>query len=213
MLTPRLTPPFPLSWGFSTREDPDEALPPKRLHQVHGCQVVEAGERIQDADGVWTRTPGLLIGVQVADCVPVLLAGPVPGGPWVAALHAGWRGTVSGILRRGVERYAGLGGRPEDLAWALGPAILKCCFEVGEEVVAAARMDPAWDEALAAPGPRGRPHLDLHGLLRAQALALGLDPAKDGSVPLCTHCHPERLHSYRRGDRKGRQWGWIRIDS
>ena len=99
------------------------------------------------------------------------------------------------------------------LAWALGPAILKYCFEVGEEVVAAARMDPAWDEALAAPGPRGRPHLDLHGLLRAQALALGLDPAKDGSVPLCTHCHPERLHSYRRGDRKGRQWGWIRIDS
>ena len=213
MLTPALTPPFLLSWGFSTREDPDEALPPKRLHQVHGCRVVEAGERIQDADGVWTTTPGLLIGVQVADCVPVLLAGPIHGAPWVAALHAGWRGTVSGILHRGVERYTALGGRPEDLAWALGPAILKCCFEVGEEVVAAARMDPAWDEALAAPGPRGRPHLDLHGLLRAQALALGLDPGKDGSVALCTHCHPERLHSYRRGDRKGRQWGWIRIDS
>ncbi len=212
MLTPGLIPPFPLSWGFSTREDPDALLPPKRLHQVHGCRVVEAGERIQDADGVWTRVPGLQIGVQVADCVPVLLAGPIAGEPWAAALHAGWRGTLGGILRRGVALYAELGGRPEDLAWALGPAILKCHFEVGEEVVALARQDPAWDERLATPGPRGRPHLDLHGLLRTQALQLGLDPARDGSVAVCTYCHPELLHSYRRGDRHGRQWGWVRID-
>ena len=64
-----------------------------------------------------------------------------------------------------------------------------------------------------APGPRGRPHLDLHGLLRAQALELGLDPARDGSLALCTVCHPELLYSYRRGDQPPalRQWGWVRI--
>jgi YfiH family protein len=211
MLTPSVTPPFPLDWGFSTREDPDAALPPKRLHQVHGCAVVEAREGIQDADGIWTRTPGLAIGVQVADCVPILLAGAIQGRPWAAALHAGWRGATAGILRRAVALFADLGGRPGDLAWALGPAILKCHFEVGEEVVAAARRDPAWREGLAEPGPRGRPHLDLHGLLRAQALDLGLDPARDGSVPVCTCCTPELLHSYRLGDRRGRQWGWLRI--
>jgi len=211
MLTPGLPPPFPLTWGFSTRDDPDSSLPPVRLHQVHGCAVGRAEDRVQDADGLWTQTRGQAIGVQVADCVPVLLAGPLHGQPWAAALHAGWRGTVGGILRRGVNLFAELGGRPEDLVWALGPAILECHFEVGEEVVAAARQDPAFCEALARPGPRGRPHLDLHGLLRAQALALGLDPAKDGSVALCTTCHPEQLHSYRRGDRHGRQWGWIRI--
>jgi len=211
MLTPAVPPPYPLEWGFSTRLDPEAALPPARLTQVHGAAVVEAAAALQEADGLWTRTPGLAIGVRVADCVPVLLAGPLPGRPWAAALHAGWRGATAGILRRAVAIYAGLGGDPGELAWALGPAILKCHFEVGEEVVAAARLDPAWREDLAAPGPGGRPHLDLHGLLRAQAADLGLDPARDGSVPLCTVCTPDLLHSYRRGDRHGRQWGWIRI--
>jgi len=210
MLTPGVLPPFPLSWGFSTRTDPDASLPPERLHQVHGCDLVQAQERIQDADGIWTRTPGETIAVQTADCVPVLLAGPVHGRPWAAALHAGWRGSVGGILRRAVALYAQLGGHPGDLVWALGPAILKCHFEVGEEVVAAARRDPAWHEGLVQPGPRGRPHLDLHGLLRAQALDLGLTPDRDGSLPLCTYCHPELLHSYRR-DGPGRQWAWVRI--
>ena len=159
MLVPAVTPPFPLTWGFTTREDPDSALPPVRLKQVHGCGVVEAAGDVQEADGVWTQARGLAIGVQVADCVPVLLAGLVRGRPWAAALHAGWRGTVAGILRRGVAVFTAQGGRPEDLAWALGPAILKCHFEVGDEVVAAARRDPAFREDLAAPGPRGRPHL------------------------------------------------------
>jgi hypothetical protein len=215
MLIPELPTPFPLSWGFSTRKDPDAALPPIRLKQIHGCEVVEAGTAIQHADGLWTRTPGLAIGVRVADCVPVLLAGPIhgPGGsqPWAAALHAGWRGTVGGILRRGVALYVEQGGQPGDLVWALGPAIQKCHFEVGEEVLAAARRDPAWREGLAEPGPRGRPHLDLHGLLRAQAQDLGLDPLKGWSEPLCTYCSEDLLESYRRGDRHGRQWGWVEI--
>jgi YfiH family protein len=210
MLSPGCAPPFPLAWGFSTREDPEAALPPVRLRQVHGCDVVEAEDRVQQADGIWTQARGLAIGVRVADCVPVLLAGPVHGRPWAAALHAGWRGAVGGILARGVAQYQSLGGRPEDLAWALGPAILKCHFEVGEEVLAAARLALGWREALAEPGPRGRPHLDLHGLLKAQALALGLDPARDGTVSVCTYCSPELLHSARRGD-QGRQWGWVRI--
>jgi len=211
VLTPRVVPPFPLEWGFSTRLDPESALPPVRLVQVHGNAVVEASGELQRADGLWTCAPGLTIGVQVADCVPVLLAGPVQGRPWAAALHAGWRGAVAGILRQGVQVFTGLGGRPGDLVWALGPAIQKCHFEVGEEVLAAARQDPAWRDDLAAPGPRGRPHLDLHGFLKAQAAGLGLDPARDGSIGLCTYCSPDLLHSYRRGDLQGRQWGWVRI--
>ncbi len=211
MLTPSLPPPYPLTWGFTNRLDPDTAQPSKCLRQVHGIRVVEARDGIQQADGLWTMAPGRVIGVETADCVPVLLAGPVQGRPWAAALHAGWRGAVGGILRRGVEVFTSLGGRPGDLVWALGPAILKCHFEVGEEVVAAARKDPAWREDLAEPGPRGRPHLDLHGFLRAQAVDMGLDPGRDGSVSMCTYCHPELFHSYRRGDRHSRQWGWIRI--
>jgi hypothetical protein len=174
--------------------------------------ALDPAEALPRADGIWTCRPGLVIGVRVADCVPVLLAGPLPGGrPWAAALHAGWRGTVAGILDRGVATFRDLGGRPEELCWVLGPAILKCHFEVGEDVLEAARRDPAWREALAEPGPRGRPHLDLHGLLRAQGERLGLAPERFEAIPACTYCSPGLLHSYRRGDRHGRQWGWIRI--
>jgi hypothetical protein len=187
---------------------------------VHRCGVVEATDAVVEGDGLWTSTPGVRIGVRVADCVPVLLAGPLPEDrPWAAALHAGWRGATGhgdpeaggGILRRGVARYLALGGDPADLVWAFGPAILPCHFEVGEEVIDAARRDAAWQEDLRSVGPSGKPHLDLHGFLRAQALDLGLDPARDGSVALCTVCRPDLLYSYRRGETTGRQWGWIEI--
>jgi YfiH family protein len=227
VLTPDLPTPFPLRWGFSTRLDPEEGMAPRRLSQVHRCGIVEASEpqdAVVEADGQWTTRRGTRIGVRVADCVPVLLAGPLADGtPWVAALHAGWRGATGhgddspfkgpgrGILRRGVACFRALGGQPGSLVWAFGPAILACHFEVGEEVIEAARQDPAWHEGLSSVGPDRRPHLDLHGFLRAQALDLGLDAARDGSLPLCTVCRPDLLYSYRRGDTTGRQWGWIEI--
>jgi hypothetical protein len=218
VLTPAIEPPFPLRWGFSTRLDSPDSLPARRLNQVHGCGVVEAPDTVVDADGQWTTTAGLRIGVRVADCVPVLLAGPLSDGtPWVAALHAGWKGATGhgtdgeGILRRGIACFRSLGGDPSGLVWAFGPAILACHFEVGAEVIAAARRDPAWNEGLTSTGTGANPHLDLHGFLRAQGLHLGLDPTKEGSLALCTVCHPELLYSYRRGETTGRQWGWIEI--
>lgn len=219
MLVPSVAPPFPLHWGFSTRQDHPEPLPIARLTQVHGCGIVEASGAIPEADGLWTTRPGVRIGVRVADCVPILLAGPLPGGEaWIAALHAGWRGATgvtespsNGILRRGVALYRNLGGDPSCLAWSLGPAILACHFEVGEEVIYAARRDPAWREDLQCPGRHGRPHLDLHGFLKAQAADLGLESGNDGSLPLCTVCRPDLLWSWRRGEKTGRQWGWAEI--
>lgn len=212
MLVPAVEPPFPLRWGFSTRSEDPALLPPVLLSQVHGCGILEApfAERLE-GDGLWTQQRGVPIGVRVADCVPVLLAGPTPAGPWIAALHAGWRGAVGGILRRGVALYQHQGGRPADLAWALGPAIQACHFEVGPEVIEAAQRDPAWHAGLTHQGPAGRPHLDLHGLLRAQALDLGLDPGRDGSLARCTFCEPEAFFSYRRGDLEGRQWGLVEL--
>lgn len=220
MLTPKVQPPFPLTWGFSTRLDPPDTLPERRLNQVHRCGILEATDAVVDGDGLWTTTPGNRIGVRVADCVPVLLAGRLADGrPWAAALHAGWRGATGhgddtpggGILRRGLARFQALGGDPAGLIWAFGPAILACHFEVGEEVIEAARQDAAWQKELCSVGPSGKPHLDLHGFLRAQALDLGLDPAREGSVALCTVCRPDLLYSYRRGETTGRQWGWIEI--
>lgn len=212
MLAPQTPPPFPLAWGFSTKLDAPESLPKPRLSQVHGCGVVEADGTLQEADGIWTTAPGVRIGVRVADCTPILLAGPLPGGrPWISALHAGWRGATAGILRKGVAIYRDLGGDPAALAFAFGPAIQACHFEVGEEVIDAAKADAAWHGGLRRGGSRGKPHFDLHGFLQAQARDLGLDPAKDGSVPLCTLCQRDLLFSYRGGDTKARQWGWAEI--
>ncbi len=214
MIIPQITPPFLLNWGFSTRLDDLTELPPVRLSQVHGCKVVSSLDEVQEADGLWTTKPCTRIGVRVADCVPILLAGFARGKPWVATLHAGWRGAVAGIFRNGIELFKAQGGDLASLAWSFGPCIQPCHFEVGTEVIEAARIDSAWHDALVSMGSFGsseKPHLDLHGLLRAQGLSMGLNPANEGSVPLCTVCQSDLLWSYRRGDRTERQWGWIEI--
>ena len=111
--------------------------------QVHGAAVarVRAGDdpaaiaRIE-ADALITDDPGVALGVFVADCIPALIVDPRTGA--VAAAHAGWRGTVAGVLPAAVRALVRrFGARPGDLRVALGPAIGPCCFEVGAEVVAA----------------------------------------------------------------------------
>lgn len=212
MLIPQIKTPFRLAWGFSTLEDHDIYPTLLRLNQVHGCSVVEASSNVQRADGLWTQAANTAIGIAVADCVPILLAGLIKGKPWVAAIHAGWRGATSGILRHSVAVFTDLGGDVKSLIWAFGPAILKCHFEVGSEVIEAARQDPAWLEDLVEYRPeKNKFYLDLHGLLRVQAINIGLDPDKDGSIPLCTYCNPTLLNSYRRNNQCKRQCGWIKI--
>lgn len=211
MLIPQVAPPFLLAWGFSTKLDDPADLPPVRLSQVHGCGIVRSLDVVQEADGIWTTKPGVRIGVRVADCAPILLAGFMDGKPWIAALHAGWRGAVAGIFRKGIELFIAQGGDLSSLAWAFGPCIQPCHFEVGEEVIEAARQDPAWHEGLVSCGSSGKPHLDLQGLLRVQGLDMGLNLANEGSVPFCTVCEKDILWSYRRGDQSERQWGWVEI--
>jgi hypothetical protein len=212
MLIPRINTPFPLSWGFSTLQDHDICPTPLRLKQVHGYSIVEASDDVQVADGIWTKAINYPIGVAVADCVPILLAGSIYGESWVAAIHAGWRGVVYGILRHSIATFTGLGGNVKDLTWAFGPAILQCHFEVGSEVIMAAKRDPAWIDSLAEYKlKKDKFYLDLHGLLRSHAIDIGLDRAKDGSIPICTYCNPTLLNSYRRNNQCKRQFGLIKI--
>jgi YfiH family protein len=215
MLAPTVTPPFPIRWGFSTRgEDVPELR--IRMKQVHGVQLREVTPNttsVAEVDGEWTFDLDTPIGIRVADCVPILLAGEIRGRPWIAALHAGWRGTVSGILREAVKLYRSLGGHQHDLWYSFGPCIQPCHFEVGTEVIHMASKDSAWRNDLVTESRMGNPHLDLHGLLGAQAKDLGLDPDKDGSIPRCTFCEPEVFFSFRRGDLEGRQWGFAELVS
>lgn len=180
--------------------------------QVHGRVVaaVAAGDppaatARRQADALVTAAPATCVGVYVADCVPIVVADARTGA--CAAVHAGWRGTVAGVLG---ETLAHLvreqGARPEDLRVAIGPSIGPCCFEVGPEVVAAVEeADPGAraEGAVVALAPRD--HVDLWVLNQRQALSFGVPASAIDVARLCTSCDETRFFSYRRDHSKNGQ--------
>jgi len=188
--------------------------------QVHGAAAarVRATDALEDvaaltADALYSDAPGLALGAYVADCIPALIADPRSGA--FAAVHAGWRGTVAGVLPAAVRGLVGeLGARPEDLRVALGPAIGVCCFEVGDEVVAAVEQVVPGAAAAGAirPGPRGRAHVDLKKVNLALLAAEGVPASSVDAGPECTSCARERFFSYRRdGGQTGQAIGFISV--
>ncbi|MFL5271614.1 MAG: peptidoglycan editing factor PgeF [Anaeromyxobacteraceae bacterium] len=180
-----------------------------RVRQVHGDRVVLARgptEPQEEADAVVSASPGVAACVSVADCVPVLLADPRSGA--VAAVHAGWRGTIVRIAARGVEALVReVGASPTELVAAVGPGIGPCCFEVEREL--AVRFRGALGPLVADARERGS-RVDL---FLANALVLreaGLAPARIDVLGRCTACDPGSFFSHRRdGGRSGRQVGFI----
>ncbi len=163
--------------------------------------------------------------MQTADCVPILLVDPKKRA--VAAVHAGWRGTLARILEKTVgELVANCNSHPPDLLAAIGPSIGPCCYEVGAELVAlftSQFVDAAdyFDEPrtgeepnplqwlnMMPPGHQPPPknvRLDLAQANRSQLLAAGLREKNIFSSHLCTACHPALFFSYRKqGPRSGR---------
>ena len=168
------------------------------LQQVHGARVQAAPwEGRPEADAAVADEPGQILGIETADCMPVLLVDPVQR--HVAAAHAGWRGTVAGVAREAVEALVARGSRRADIVAALGPAIGACCYEVGPELQEAFGPE---GRSFFRPGPRGRPHLDLRAANVRQLERAGLNPARIHHVADCTHCRADLYHSYRR-DGKG----------
>jgi YfiH family protein len=160
------------------------------LRQVHGAAVARAPwDGTPEADAAVAAQPGLVLGIQTADCLPVLLVDPRRG--FVAAAHAGWRGTAAGVTRQAVGELLARGSRPFDLVAALGPCIGRCCYEVGDELRAAFGPEGA-------AGASGRPHLDVRAANVRQLLEEGLRAEAIRHLPDCTHCHPDLYHSYRR---------------
>jgi polyphenol oxidase len=116
-------------------EDGDMAASPTSQNRGggHPKLVTADGRAVLRGDGMMTDVPGVMLGVQVADCVPVLVVDVRRRA--VAAFHAGWRGTLARIVERGIGRMRlRYGSRPEDLVAVVGPAIGPCCFSVGEEL-------------------------------------------------------------------------------
>jgi YfiH family protein len=176
------------------------------LHQVHGKGVATAPwSGTPEADACLAAQPGLVLGIQSADCLPVLLVDERHG--LVAAAHAGWRGTAAGVVRQVVRALVARGSRPEDLVAALGPGIGPCCYEVGHELRDAFGPRGA---GFFHPGPNGRPHLDVRAANARQLLDEGLAAEAIHHLPDCTHCHPDLYHSYRReGHGSGRMISFV----
>jgi len=169
------------------------------LRQVHGATVLEAPWMgTPEADAAVSVSPGWLLGVETADCLPVLLVDPRRRA--VAVAHAGWRGTAAGVVRQAVEALVARGSLPGDLVAALGPGIGPCCYEVGEELRAALGPDGA---AFFAPGPRGRPHLDVRAANVRQLVDAGVRPEGIHHLDECTACRADLYPSYRRDGKGG----------
>lgn len=168
------------------------------VRQVHGAIVQHAkcgsealatpeGKAVLQGDGLITSQPNLMLGVQTADCVPVLIADTRTRA--VGAFHAGWRGTVARIVDQGVATMAHeFGSKPEDLIAAVGPSIGPCCFEVGREVQAEFERAFSYSRDLFPATTGGKPHVDLWDANRRQLLAAGLSPQAITMVDACTVC-------------------------
>ncbi len=162
-------------------------------------------------DGLMTDEPGILLGVQTADCLPILIADTRQRA--VAAFHAGWRGTLKAIAERGVASMRKeFGSRPEDLTAAIGPGIGSCCFAVGPEVEALFSARFSYAEELFDKQETLR--MNLAEANRRQLLSAGLSPHKIYLLGMCTNCRTDLFFSYRaeRGH-TGRMLAVIGIDS
>ncbi len=210
--------------GAFTRSRKGQSLwPLVTLRQIHS-DVIHLIESVPaeplTGDGMITATPGLLLAIQTADCLPVIVVDPKHHA--VGVFHAGWRGTVQRIIEKGVgEMIRCFGSRPRDLKAAIGPGVHGCCYEVGEEVRTKFESQFSYAERLfrevkesdpvrekypllfltaRAPGHgelAPKIFLDLVEANRQQLLAAGLAKKNINASDLCTNCHPELLFSYR----------------
>jgi YfiH family protein len=172
---------------------------PAWLEQLHGTLVadLDAQARVPAADAALTRRRGRVCAVQVADCMPVLLA--ARDASVVAVAHAGWRGLAAGVLEATVRALAV--APAQLLAW-LGPAIGTEHFEVGAEVRAAFMAHDARAASAFSANARGRWQCNLAALATARLHALGVRAVSGGQW--CTYADADRFFSYRRDGRTGR---------
>jgi len=205
------------------------------IHRVDSGDLT-ANDRPRKGDALITRERGVLLVVQTADCIPILLADTKLRA--VAAIHAGWRGSVRRIAAKALGRMQmEFGTCPEDVIAALGPGIGRPCYEVGPEVakefyaqfpkarewfdgpfdsLVGDGNDPNWLPWLTMRPPGHQPpppaaHLDLIAANRAILIAAGILPAKVFSSGFCTACRLDLFFSYRRERTTGRQMAAIGI--
>ena len=186
------------------------------VNQVHGDTIVIVdGDnfgalRTTDADAMITDTPCIALGVETADCVPVLLVDPAR--PAVAAVHAGWRSTVKKIVRKTIALMEGeYGCDPSQLTVAFGPAIGPECYEVDDPVMGPVREAfPFWKD-VTSPRGNGKWSLDLIKANWTELLQVGVQKKNIHSLGMCTSCRRDQFYSFRAEGRTGRMLSAVMV--
>lgn len=162
-----------------------------------GCGALENGSRLPATDALITDCKDICLMTLTADCVPVLLYDPCC--EVIAAVHAGWKGTVGGIVAATVERMKTVFGcDPRNMITGIGPSIGKCCFEVGREVAEEFRKIGEGDNRVVLAGKTAdKKNIDLWEVNRRQLLKAGLDAEHIEMAGICTSCGHDRFFSYR----------------
>ncbi|NLM36637.1 MAG: peptidoglycan editing factor PgeF [Firmicutes bacterium] len=175
------------------------------VKQVHGDTVLKVeelrpGKEWPEADAMITNRPGIGLATVHADCVPVILVDPVHRA--IAAVHAGWKGTLAGIIRKTVARLGvEYGSVPAECYAAIGPAIGSCCYRVSPERVAL--FAEKWPE-LDLTASRQESTLDLALINQKFLENCGFPPEQIDNARLCTACHHGDFYSFRREQVTGR---------
>jgi polyphenol oxidase len=205
--------------GVPASDDRDRAWM-LSVKQVHGTDAliidrpVTGTDRFEGGwDAVITDQPGVTVVVRTADCVPVLVYDRRRKA--VAAIHAGWRGALAGILPKTIElmvtRFAIQKG---DLRVSIGPSAGYCCYEVDQAVLEPLRRSRQDWPSLLRDDRGSKARLDLKGLVRRQATEIGIPEDQITAVNVCTICHPALFYSYRREGRvNGTMLNGIRLVS
>ncbi len=187
--------------------------------QVHGSDILVINELNEDfshflsveGDAVITNQPNVMIGVCVADCVPIILCDIEK--KVVAVVHAGWKGTAAGLVAKTVAGMKSeFGCKSTHIQAAIGPCIQKCCYEVDEPVRKAFLLGGIEWDTCAEPKSSGKWHLDLTAANRDLLLLAGLPADSIQISEQCVCCHSEQFFSYRRDkDESGRQMGFVML--
>lgn len=188
--------------------------------QVHGNSVVKADSRTEaktaervHADAIFTQDPTLVVGVQTADCLPILLCNEARS--TVMAVHGGWKGLKAGIIDSAILNMRKR--EPNEAIYAsIGPAIAHCHYEVGPELVEMVQGLLKSDQVpfCLSKGVRDRWFLDLPTLGIFALINSGVLPQHISVCRSCTHCLQEKWHSFRRdASHSVRNWSWIQLPS
>lgn len=192
-------------FGAIAQTDPVNVVLPK-WNQVHGIKIQrfeQPGQDLGDSDGIYAHTPGLTVAIRTADCVPILLARD--DGTAAAALHAGWRGSLAGIVPAFGELLKINGDAPPHWSAAIGPSARGCCYEVSSEIA------DAFAEVV--PAAVQNRNLDLATFNAARLREIGVQ--KIDILSYCTICARDEngfiFHSFRREKGRARQVSWLTL--